>query len=523
MAETIGDTDDKTVKLIMALFEGYTEAYGTYDAGKTGELKRGKVEIKSTARTVRAHITEELWRKHLSGEASLGVIPIRANNTCYWGCIDIDQYGISHVDLVRMLSRHKLPLIVCRSKSGGAHMFLFMAEPVPAEEIQAYLRNVAVLLGYGNTEVFPKQKQVAIERGDLGSWLNMPYFGGDESDRYCIDDQGRGMTTDDFAVYADSLRQPAVFLQQQPTERSPEVQETGKKSSPDFGDGPPCMQHLSAVGYPEGSRNKGLFALAVFAKKKFGGKWQEMVEKWNRDFFDPPLPSSEVSEILRGHEKKDYYYTCKEQPIASHCNSQVCRTRKYGVGGDDDFPVISGLSVLDTDPPLWFMDVEDARVELTTEELQQYRSFHRICMEKLFKCFRMMKQDAWLQVVSEAMRSATRIDAPSEVGRAGHFYELLTEFLTNRHRGTQREDLLVGRPIIEDERYYFRLQDLMRFLENSNFHVYSRAQIVTRIKRLGGDQHFFNIKGKGTNTFYIPATMEQMPEIDTPEIAEDPL
>jgi hypothetical protein len=71
-------------------------------------------------------VTDELWDNHFEGEgAALGIIPITENNDCRWGCIDIDEYNFDHTSLIKSIRNHKLPLIVCRSKSGGAHVFLF--------------------------------------------------------------------------------------------------------------------------------------------------------------------------------------------------------------------------------------------------------------------------------------------------------------------------------------------------------------------------------------------------------------
>ena len=515
---------DATVKRMMALYDSYDQAYGSYThRSGTDGVSRGKVEIKSTARTIRAPVTAELFEDHISGKAPLGLIPIRDNDTCKWGAIDVDTYGISHSDIVDNLARHKLPLVVCRSKSGGAHLYLFLNKPAPAAEVIDFLREVSVLVGWGNSEVFPKQKVVHIDRGDLGSWINLPYFGGDESDRYAFGDDGLGLTFKQFLDRAESLRQDPEILTK---EAKDFVDPTKVKSHPDFGDGPPCMQYLSSVGYPEGTRNKGLYALGIFAKKKFGTRWSEVLETWNREFMDPPLPAGEVMSIIRQVERKDYNYPCKDQPLLAHCNSSVCRTRKFGVGGDDDYPVISGLSVLDTEPPLWFLDVEDQRIELTTDELQNYRSFHKMCMEQLFRCYRMMKQDAWLTIVSEQMKSAVRIEAPKEVGRSGQFEELLDAFISDRHVGDNPEDLLVGRPYRDESAglVYFRLQDLTKHLENSNFRAFSRGQITARIRRLRGDSHFFNIKGRGCNCFFVPTEIfEKMPKVDTPAMKEEPL
>ena len=56
----------------------------------------------------------------------------RENNTCRWGCIDIDEYNFNHLVLITNIRKLKLPLIVCRSKSGGAHVFLFTKKFVSA-------------------------------------------------------------------------------------------------------------------------------------------------------------------------------------------------------------------------------------------------------------------------------------------------------------------------------------------------------------------------------------------------------
>jgi hypothetical protein len=46
---------------------------------------------------VRGNVTDDLWENHLKGEGpALGIIPITENNTCRWGCIDIDEYNFNH-------------------------------------------------------------------------------------------------------------------------------------------------------------------------------------------------------------------------------------------------------------------------------------------------------------------------------------------------------------------------------------------------------------------------------------------
>ena len=159
-----------SVQLFSAIFDGLQEAYGTYriDKQQSNGKNTGKAAI------VRDPRTAKMWREHLSGEgASLGIIPINADNKCKWGCVDVDQYPLDHKQLVEKIRRLKLPLVVCRSKSGGAHCFLFSIEWVEASDMQKSLQNIAAALGYGGSEVFPKQVKLHLDRGDVGNFFKL--------------------------------------------------------------------------------------------------------------------------------------------------------------------------------------------------------------------------------------------------------------------------------------------------------------------------------------------------------------
>lgn len=507
-----------TLARLMKLFEGYTGAYGTYRSEDKNENKGGKLEIRSTARTVREPVSPELWQSHLAGKNPLGIIPIREDNTCVWGVIDVDRYDIVHDDLLTEIDKYKLPLIMCRSKSGGAHLFLFAREPIPAVDMVTRLREMAALLSLGNCEIFPKQIKILLDRGDLGNWLNMPYFGGDSTTRYAIKKGGLSMTTREFLITAERKQITYDHLIKLGAKTQPSSDEM-------MIEGPPCLQHLSGMGFPEGTRNNGLMALGVFCKKKYGDNWENALDECNRNYMKPPLPTEEVSEVIRRLKKKDYNYKCGEQPLSAHCNSSICRTRRFGVGGSDDFPVVSGMSVLETEPPLWFLDIEGERIEMITDDLLNYRRFHKVCTERLVKCYQPLKQNTWMSIVSEAMKGAVRIEAPPEVGISGHFAELLEDFCMNRHRGKTREDVLGGRPWEDEDtdKHFFRLRDLMGYLEREGFKGLTRSQVTVRLKHLGGGPDFFNVKGKGVNVWFVPNSFVPIKKMDTPAKLEDPL
>ena len=122
--------------------------------------------------------------------------------------------------------------------------------------------------------------------------------------------------------------------------------------------------------------------LGVFLQKSAPNHWKAQLEQLNVKHFTPPLPASEIVTIQSTLEKNEYQYLCKEEPMSSHCNQSVCRGLKHGIG-TTSMPAISGLSVILSEPRLWFLDIDGRRLELTTEELQAPRLFQRACMEQL--------------------------------------------------------------------------------------------------------------------------------------------
>ena len=68
-------------------------------------------------------------------------------------------------------------MILFRSKSGGGHACLFTNDFVPAVIMRAKLKLIASALGFAKAEIFPKQDYIRVDRGDTGSFLNLPYHG----------------------------------------------------------------------------------------------------------------------------------------------------------------------------------------------------------------------------------------------------------------------------------------------------------------------------------------------------------
>tara|TARA_R110000737_G_scaffold1479_8_gene4386 strand:- start:6851 stop:8365 length:1515 start_codon:yes stop_codon:yes gene_type:complete len=501
----------KIAEQFSQLFKGSERAHGHFEVIKDrGDgKKQGKaITIKTSGPTV------DFWEKHLLGNYGLGVIPINDDNMCHWGCIDVDVYPLDIAELVSKIEKLKLPLVVCRSKSGGAHILLFVSEPVGAGDMQDKLREVSAGLGYGGIEIFPKQRQVLADRGDIGSWLNMPYYGGEDSTRYGLSEKGEALNIDDFLTHAIS-RQLTTADELFKIEIATVVD--------DLEGGPPCLKILLKQGFPEGTRNNGLFNVAVYLQKAHPEEWKDRLEEYNRKYFQPPLPAREVMNLISQHEKKDYNYKCNDEPIKSYCNPTKCKTCKFGVGAGHDAPVFSSLAKLNTQPPLWFMSVNDKRLELTTEQLQNQIRFQRVCMETLNVMPPKMKEISWQGLVQQLLENGLEIIEVSEDASVqGQFNELLESFCTDIAQASTREEMLLGKPWTNEGVTHFRIRDLMEYLLRHRFMDMRTNQVASKLKDMGAEHIFFNIKGRGVNAWGIPAYMNEDANIEIPNMRQEP-
>src|SRR5580698_5873276 len=101
--------DSKQVARFAALFAGNTRTYGTYNQI---DKERGDGKLLGKPSTVFKTVTEELYAQHLAGTNGLGIVPIRDDNSCVFGAIDIDVYAdLNHSDIARGLKEMALPLV----------------------------------------------------------------------------------------------------------------------------------------------------------------------------------------------------------------------------------------------------------------------------------------------------------------------------------------------------------------------------------------------------------------------------
>jgi len=494
------------------LFAGLDRAHGRFKL--SGEItKKGKAE--GYAQTLRESVCAEHWRKHLEGVQGLGIVPIRDDETVVFGAIDIDVYDLDLTALEQKIKKLGMPLVLCRTKSAGAHCYLFTAEPIHASIMRNALAVMAMQLGYPGVEIFPKQEALA-SKEDVGNWINMPYFDAKNgTDRYAIRD-GKPLVAEEFVDYADSMRVTDIeyLLKQEFAEQDI------------LKGGPPCLQVIAEQGAPEGIRNETLFNYAIYAKMRHGDKWKQALDEINRTIMDPPLPSNEVVVIIKSIQKKDYFYTCKKQPLCAYCNRDICRQREFGIGdggnGEDPDIMFDSITQIKTRPPTWVVGINGVRLQMETEELLSQSKFAKLCAENLRYLPAPVKPSIWRKLLNGLFKHAETIEAPDDAGPEGLFWYHLEHFCTSRAEARTRDELLQGKPWHDDNRTYFRAPDLIRYLNQQQFKDFKQHQIFSMLKeKQDVSHHQFNCKGSGVQCWSIPQYAMQTEDFDIPDVESD--
>ena len=451
------------IERFMAAFEGSDAAHGQTTIGS--QRRNGKTEAKSFV--VRELLTEEKVKDHLEGKQGLGAIPINRENKCKFAAIDIDTYPIDHKELVVKLALMKIPMIVCRSKSGGAHLFLFLDDWYPAAEIREYLIEIASAIGHSGCEIFPKQDKILSDRGDVGNFINLPYFDSEQTMRYAVDKTGKDLGLDDFLNWIDQNRLALSDLEKVDFGTQRKFME----------DGPPCLQVIVSTGAMEGVRNKVMFNFGLYLKMKYPDEWQDRFEEANSKYCKPKLPASEIVQLQKQLEKKDYFYQCSEEPMCSYCNKSLCKRRKFGIGSNRDthWPQLSNLIKITYRPePEYFFDVELGNNDVVQvhakniSKMDEVKQMRKLVADSTSIFPPIIKQNEFQKILEGLW--ATKKDMPPPIGT--NPIEILKEALieyVNGPEATTNTAFESGSVLIEDEHYYFIFQKFYEELKRGDW------------------------------------------------------
>ena len=462
------DTEQiKQVEKLMTLFRGSTKAHGIY----TEQLDKDplKKKVKGKALTVSMAPTLKKWIQHVTGEVGLGIIPINEENKCWWGVLDIDG-EVNHIQLQERIQALGLPLVVCYSKSRSAHCFLFLENSTDAESIRSILEEMASKLGVAGCEIFPKQNTLNVEKGDLGNWLNMPYYNNTRKGVVLKDGKLVELELKDFLEYAYSKRlsdedwKNLIGHIQKNIDELEEVLEGA----------PPCIQYiLKTQGICEGNRNKLMYNIAVYCKKRYSEEeFEDKAKEIHDKYAENPLSIRELNTIIDSVKGKDYRYQCKDSLLKQFCNSSICVERENGIDFSTEIKTIKNATRILTTPPIYAVELEleaerPSKVYVDTDQLFRQDLFRKACSEQLHKTFVPVSQKQWNQLSTNIINNAINQDPPFDMMEESQLYLALMDYLANRAQDTSfalasgDEGVYHGE---DDNKIYFKLSGFKTYL-----------------------------------------------------------
>jgi len=467
-----------------ALFSGNEKAYGQhmYALSEEGEKEKGT----NTTVTDKL-VTQDLYAAHLKGEKGLGIVPITSDAKCKFAVIDIDIYDKNLMPYLSAIERYNLPLVPFYSKSKGLHIYVFFRQFVSVASAQSLLKKTAKVFGISllvkqikneSLEIFPKQLKLA--PGQTGNWINIPYFGG-------LNSQQAAIRNGEILNLNDGLN----YIQDKVT--TVDMFETQLKELP-YSDAPPCIQTITMLNKLDinNGRNNFLFSCGVYLKKKDENYFETNLVEIN-DTMQEPLSIKELeTTILASLRRKDYTYKCTVSPCVDFCDKKICQSREYGIGKDGGYfsnLIFGNMVQFAAAAPYYEWEVKAQELEpfkrlrfKNEDEIIKQDTFLRLCLRELrFLPFK-MKQTEWFKLVNQALadlkiEAVAKEDDTSPLMR---FHNLFYEFLTGRAMATSYQQIRAKRVFFDTNKqvYLFRAKDLIDFVYDiKGFKLYSVAEI----------------------------------------------
>lgn len=506
------------VKKFSLLFRGYEKAHGRYRIDK---LNHEKEKMEGQAKTVYTPVSYSIWEDHLLAKSGngLGMIMLQENDTCRFAAIDVDDPGINHAKLVALIEQKGLPLVVCRSKSGGAHLYLFMKEDVPAVLVRAKLDEWRSVLGFSRkTEVFPKQVSRATPE-ETGNWINLPYYNAERTERFGF----KGPQALDLGGFLEYATSRSVTLDQLKGWKLAVAQEVDKD---DFFEGPPCLISIGEQGgFADGTRNNGMYSVGVYLKKRFPDTWKEHVDHYNQLMAN--LPSSEIQgTIMKGLAKdKNYNYKCKESPLADFCNRRLCLKREFGVGdagvtsAEYEITNIVRLEYLPPDPPMWAFEVNGRRVLIENQDIYSVDAMNKACLAQA-NCIPLnVNMAVWRKILNKLIKSAEIVQMPSDASPTGQLWGRVMAFLVEGVPAQTKEEVFIGQVWRVDGIAYFRSVDLFQYFKQRGVRYQSEQYVWQMVKQHGGKTEMWNLKRGSGRVWFLPVGthLDEVPRYEEPK------
>ena len=287
---------------------------------KTGNGKDDLNKWKLHSLTVDGPASLDHWNQHLNGDYILSVIPLLDNGTCWFACLDADEYdNLDYIEICERINRLKLPLLPVVSKSTGLHIFIFFKEPVPAELVRPALRTWATQLKLNKFEIFPSStgedkftRAIAMPYGP--TWDALP-------EQCARNSGGNAMLLDTFLfvaeqekITADDLPKPQKESGQQSRQIPLYLQGAINAFVPDTARSNHCwsvLLHLASLGFDktqmcDAVRGKGAFVRYEEKSRSLEDEVDRALQQKPNKTAHAPLKIQSSAEFINDFIPPDY-------------------------------------------------------------------------------------------------------------------------------------------------------------------------------------------------------------------------
>ena len=457
------------------LFSGNTDAHGVTEVG---EIVDGKAKSKS--RLVYEPVTPAVIQRHLDGYHSIGIAPIQNDGTCNFGAIDIDDYRYDLQDVIAAIYDFDMPLCPCFSKSKKLHIYIFFAEPTPADQVQEILKWYARAFACDKkVEIFPKQAK-AHSTQTFYSWINLPYFEANNPNNH-----RKMITKEGLLSLEDAI---PVMMNKRLTYK----QHKEWIDEFEYKDAPPCiLSGLLLRDIGPGQRNNWLFSCGVYLRLKDENcDLRTLLTDINHSLHDP-IPDNELNAtVIKGFNRKSYFYMCA---ALERCDKATCRQQEYGIESKASTGLDFGdLTQYMTDPPYYEWIVNGQKLTFWNEqEILGQGKFRALCLRQLHLVPRHVPDDRWAKILTRACENITVIQPAVESGdftSGSTFFDLTCAFFNTKRKADNITQLAMGRVYVDDieKEYVFTAKSFIDFLVHKNdFTQYKPVEMRVRLQQLG--------------------------------------
>jgi len=480
---------------------GFAKIEKGYTDPETGKLQLKPGDYGWSSRP----IEEKDYLEHLSGKKSIGVQPCNDEGMAKFGAIDIDHYkNFSPKKYLDTIKEHSIPVIPCRSKSGGLHIYIFLKEPVKATIIRNFLSTLLFTFGLkAKTEIFPKQTELGEDdNGKLqnGHFINLPYY--KKTERCALNFDGTEFTFDQFIEVINTNLKSREELENFSLAHIKTVLQGGAE---EFNEGPPCLQAITRAcqngGKLNDDRDRFLYNYMVFAKKKYYDNWEDKVKQAAREYFiyDQKWDDNYVDFKIKGWKKETKGHLCNEEPIVNFCMKSECIKRKFGIASDrrKAFPALSGLQKINYRPdPEYTFNVacpDGEKVKQvhakSIEYLTDQRKIRNIIGVAANFVPPMQKGNIYQEIIDNLFNSQLDdIEPPEETSPEGQLFNYMKEYI-NGPKAETNIAFKSGSTLWEDEYAYFKFEPFFDTLKNKEWKIKTQqtAHMIKTNKKILGE------------------------------------